>query len=51
MTEEIGKEATSELETADHEHVDLEFVAIVVQRILDCIIVSVIAQLSNAEHN
>ena len=50
MTEEIGKETTAELETANDQHVDLKTIAIVIKGILDGIVESVVTYLSQAQY-
>ena len=44
MAEEIGKEATDKLQKANSKHIGLESISIVLKRILDCIIVSIVAK-------
>lgn len=48
MTEEVGKETAAELETADHQHVYLETIAIVIKGVLNGVVESVVAYLSQA---
>ena len=46
VTEEQLKEATDKLQKANSKHIGLESISIVLKRILDCIIVSIVAHLS-----
>ena len=51
LAEEVGEEAAAEFQAADDEHIDLKAIPIVVNRILNGVIESIVAGLCKAEYD
>ena len=49
MAEKVGEETAEKLKTADDEHVHFKSVPVIVQRVLDCVVKAVVADLGETE--
>lgn len=45
MAEKVSEETAEKLKTTNHEHVHFKSVTVVIQRVLDCVVKSVVANL------
>ena len=51
MAEEISEETTDKLQTPDNQHIDLESIPVIIHRILNRVVKSVVAGLGKRQDN